>query len=85
MSIDEIVALVAERFADVEVTVASEENGAPAVAWGDTFCTYVPGVHTGDADEPTDGAAPRMPFATSSRTTRASTPPPTWSARACTG
>lgn len=58
---DEILAFVSERFADVDVVVAGEENGAPPVAWGDAFCTYTPETPAGDggAEE-----APRMPFAT---------------------
>lgn len=55
MTLEEILAVVS-RFVDVEVVVASEETGAPEVAWGDAFCTYVP---PGAADGP-----PRQPFAT---------------------
>src|SRR5262245_32222224 len=56
MTMDEILAYVTDHCADVEVVIASEENGAPRVSWGDAFCTYVPG----DADR----TRARMPFAT---------------------
>ena len=42
--------------AGVAVTVASEDNGAPEVAWGDSFFFYDP-----DGDLPDDR---RSPFAT---------------------
>jgi hypothetical protein len=57
MTMDEILAFVAERFTDVTTLVASEENGAPRAAWGDAFFTYAP---PADSGRP----APRMPFAT---------------------
>lgn len=41
VSEDDIIAFVGQ-LDDVEVTVASEENGAPEVAWGDVFFS-VPG------------------------------------------
>ena len=53
MTRDEIIAFVIGLPGAVEVT-ASEEHGAPEVAWGDSFFFYDP-----------DGAADRrMPFAT---------------------
>ena len=33
---------IVETFEGVDVTVASQENGAPEVAWGDTFFSYDP-------------------------------------------
>ncbi|HEY3085907.1 MAG TPA: DUF6194 family protein [Candidatus Dormibacteraeota bacterium] len=42
---------IASQFADVDVVVASSENGAPEVSWGDTFF-----IHERDAH--------RFPFAT---------------------
>ena len=47
---------VAETFDGVDVEVASQDNGAPEIAWGDTFFIY-------DPDCNLEGAA-RMPFAT---------------------
>ena len=47
---------IADAFEGVEVQVASEETGAPEVAWGDWFFFYHPG-----GDDPPDR---RMPFAT---------------------
>jgi hypothetical protein len=47
---------IAETFDGVDVLVASQANGAPEVAWGDTFFSYDP-----------DGQLPaerRFPFAT---------------------
>jgi hypothetical protein len=38
----EITMYVAEHFAGVDVQVASRENGAPEVSWGDTFFIYDP-------------------------------------------
>jgi hypothetical protein len=55
MTQDEIVALVT-GLAGVVSVVASEANGAPEVAWGDSFFFYDP-----DGDTP---ANRRMPFAT---------------------
>lgn len=60
MEMDEIVAFVSERFADVDVMVAGEENGAPSAAWGDAFCTYAPEAPAGEGGEEPS----RMPFAT---------------------
>jgi len=56
MTMDDILAFVSRRFADVDVVIASEENGAPQVSWGDAFMTYAPPT----ADRP----PPRMPFTT---------------------
>jgi uncharacterized protein DUF6194 len=61
MTMDEILAFVSERFADVTVLVASEENGAPPAAWGDAFCTYTPETNAGDGGRE---AAGFEPFAT---------------------
>ena len=47
---------IATTFAGVDVLVASAENGAPEIAWGDTFFIYDP---NRDLD-----AARRFPFAT---------------------
>jgi hypothetical protein len=47
---------IAETFAGVAVVMASAENGAPEVAWGDTFFSYDP-----DRDLPPNRA---FPFAT---------------------
>jgi hypothetical protein len=47
---------VAATFGGVDVVVASKQNGAPEVAWGDTFFTY-------DPDRALDPAR-RFPFAT---------------------
>jgi hypothetical protein len=33
---------IASRFEGVDVMIASEENGAPEMAWGDTFFMYDP-------------------------------------------
>jgi Family of unknown function (DUF6194) len=55
MTQDEIAAFVTGLPGAVVVT-ASEANGAPEVAWGDSFFFYDPG-----GDEPADR---RMPFAT---------------------
>lgn len=57
MEVAEIVALVSERCADVHMLVASEESGAPEVAWGDVSCTYAP-AGAADADPA------RQPFVT---------------------
>jgi hypothetical protein len=56
MSEDEIVAFVRDTLAGVDILVASEEGGAPEVAWGDTFFSYDP-----DGSLPADR---RLPFAT---------------------
>jgi hypothetical protein len=56
MTESEIIRIVASSFAGVDVLVASEANGAPEVAWGDTFFFYDP-----DNDLPADR---RFPFAT---------------------
>lgn len=55
MTQDEIIAFVTS-LPDVVVVTASEANGAPEIAWGDTFFFYDPG-----GDTPADR---RMPFAT---------------------
>jgi hypothetical protein len=47
---------IANRFEGVDVVVASRENGAPEIAWGDTFFIYDPG-----RDLP---ESRRFPFAT---------------------
>ena len=52
----EITRYITETFSGVDVLVASRENGAPEVAWGDTFFSYDPG-----RDLPADR---RFPFAT---------------------
>jgi hypothetical protein len=51
-----ITSYISTTFAGVDVLVASRENGAPEVAWGDTFYIYDP---NRDFDE-----ARRFPFAT---------------------
>lgn len=56
MTESEIVDMVSSSFAGVDVLVASEANGAPEVAWGDTFFFYDP-----DGNIPADR---RFPFAT---------------------
>jgi hypothetical protein len=53
---DELSDLITSRFPGVSLVVASEEGGAPEVAWGDRFFFFDP-----DGDEP---ASARMPFAT---------------------
>jgi hypothetical protein len=55
MTQDDIIAFVTNLPGVVAVT-ASEANGAPEVAWGDSFFFYDP-----DGDDPTNR---RMPFAT---------------------
>jgi hypothetical protein len=52
MTENEIIELMA-AMPGVAAVTASEANGAPSVAWGDTFFFYAP-----------DGAERRMPFAT---------------------
>lgn len=47
---------IATTFAGVDVVVASKENGAPEIAWGDSFFIY-------DPDRDLDDAR-RFPFAT---------------------
>jgi hypothetical protein len=47
---------IAATFAGVDVVVASKENGAPEIAWGDTFFIYDPDRNLDDAR--------RFPFAT---------------------
>ncbi|HEX8693849.1 MAG TPA: DUF6194 family protein [Longimicrobium sp.] len=47
---------IADTFAGVDATVASRENGAPEIAWGDTFFIYDP-----DGDLPPQH---QFPFAT---------------------
>lgn len=61
MTADEILAFMSERFADVDVVVAGEENGAPPAAWGDAFCTYAPETAAGEGSEE---STPRWPFVT---------------------
>jgi hypothetical protein len=56
MTESEIVRYVTESLGGVDVVVASEENGAPEVSWGDTFFFYDP-----EGDIPADR---RFPFAT---------------------
>jgi hypothetical protein len=56
MTEDEIVAFVRDTLTGVDILVASEEGGAPEVAWGDTFFSYDP-----DGTLPADR---RFPFAT---------------------
>ena len=56
MDEDSIRRYVAETFRGVDVDVASQESGAPEIAWGDTFFIY-------DPDRNLEGAA-RFPFAT---------------------
>jgi hypothetical protein len=51
-----ITSYISTTFAGVDVLVASRENGAPEVAWGDTFYIYDP---NREFDE-----ARRFPFAT---------------------
>ena len=51
-----ISAFVASTLAGVDVFVASKENGAPEVAWGDTFFIYDPDRNLPDPK--------RFPFAT---------------------
>jgi hypothetical protein len=53
---EEDVRELVSRLPDVEVVIASEANGAPAVAWGDSFFTY----HPPDSAE----RAHSQPFAT---------------------
>jgi hypothetical protein len=55
MTEDELIALVA-GLPGVVVVTASEANGAPEVAWGDSFFFYDP-----EGDQPPDR---RLPFAT---------------------
>ena len=52
----EITRYIEETFSGVDVVVASRENGAPELAWGDSFFSYDPG-----RDLPADR---RPPFAT---------------------
>ena len=47
---------IATTFAGVDVVVASKENGAPEIAWGDSFFIYDPDRNLDDAR--------RFPFAT---------------------
>ena len=47
---------IATNFAGVDVVVASAENGAPQIAWGDTFFIYDPNRDLSDSR--------RFPFAT---------------------
>jgi Family of unknown function (DUF6194) len=47
---------IARTFAGVDVEIASRENGAPEIAWGDTFFIY-------DPNRDLEGAR-RFPFAT---------------------
>lgn len=47
---------IKDNFAGVDVMVASQENGAPEIAWGDTFFSYDP--------EQNLPAKQRFPFAT---------------------
>ena len=47
---------IADTFAGVSITVASQENGAPEIAWGDTFFIYDP-----EGDLPPER---QFPFAT---------------------
>lgn len=49
MDLDEMVAWIRANLADVQVLVASAENGAPESSWGDVFVSHdVPaGAHTG--------------------------------------
>jgi hypothetical protein len=42
MTREEVIRYVNEALQGTLVVVASEENGAPEVAWGDTFFTYDP-------------------------------------------
>jgi hypothetical protein len=42
MDQDSIRRHIAEKFAGVDVTIASQETGAPELAWGDTFFIYDP-------------------------------------------
>ncbi|HXM57869.1 MAG TPA: DUF6194 family protein [Candidatus Dormibacteraeota bacterium] len=56
MDQDEIRQFIATTFSGVDTVVASEEDGAPEVAWGDTFFIY-------DPDRRLEGAR-RFPFAT---------------------
>jgi hypothetical protein len=58
MPVDEtaITQYITDTFDGLDVVVASQENGAPEVAWGDSFFFYDPGGTT-----PPDR---RMPFAT---------------------
>jgi hypothetical protein len=55
MAVDDVTKLVA-GMPGVVVVTASEDNGAPEIAWGDTFFYYDP-----DGDIPPDR---RLPFAT---------------------
>jgi hypothetical protein len=52
----QITRYIETTFPGVDVTVASAENGAPEVAWGDTFFTY-------DPDRNLEGSR-QFPFAT---------------------
>ena len=52
----EITQYIRNSLAGVDVVVASQENGAPEIAWGDSFFIYDP---NRDLDEPH-----RFPFAT---------------------
>ena len=52
----EIVEYIKDTLPGVDIVVASEETGAPEIAWGDTFFSYDP-----KNDMPPDR---RMPFAT---------------------
>ena len=56
MTESEIVQFVTETFEGLAVVVASEADGTPEAAWGDTFFYYDP-----DGSEPADR---RIPFAT---------------------
>lgn len=42
MTQDEVIEYVTRELKGTLVVVASEENGAPEVAWGDTFFNYDP-------------------------------------------
>jgi Family of unknown function (DUF6194) len=62
---DEIIAFVS-NLPEVDTLIAGEENGAPAIAWGDSFFYYGTAVdnRTGDDSRTAEPAEHRLPFAT---------------------